>query len=529
MADAIGLYLGARSLHLVHLTGQARRPKIVRIGHLALETPLTADPQSFQGVTPLLQRLLQDCRLSGPAAQVGITSEAGIVRYFQMPKLPPRDQPTAIRFEAKKYLPFKLEELLSDFQVVIAKQDPNVMRVMFYAVKKELVAQYLQVLQEAGITPRSIETSLSSLTRALRRTRQLEPGKTAALVFVDHDAASIAIVRDELVYLARNVTMLPAGAGGEAGAGEGAPPPATTAEGPASTLYTALLSEASVSVDYYRRRFASEPAVTKVLVSGEGLPASWLTELAGALELPVEPVEVGRGLPNGDQLTGNVAVAFGLALRGLESGSVPVNLLPAELRPKAKSLLPVVGLEAGAMVLLLILLYHVKSQPLQTLAAQVAALRQQPAAAALGLSSADLTVDRLQQLQRQRAAELRFLKSFVDAKVPLAEILQLLAEVTPPEIWLRHATYTNNLIAPEGGAVKGEQGLLIEGAAYHQEAPKGLEVVNQFVDTVNGRKLLSHLFGTFTLTTAQRNTLRQVDITSFELSSENKSGRERTP
>jgi len=526
VADAIGLYAGARSLHLVQLSGQARRPKIVRIGQLALEVPLTADPQSFHGVTPILQRLLQDCQLSGPAAQIGITSEAGIVRYFQMPKLPPHDRPTAIRFEAKKYLPFKLEELLSDFQVVIAKQDPNVMRVMFYAAKKDLIGQYLQTLREAGVTPRSIETSLSSLTRALRRTRQLEPGKTAALVFIDHDMASIAIVRDELVYLARNVTMLPAEVGG-GGVAESGAPAAATAESPAATLYTALLNEASVSVDYYRRRFASEPAVTKVLVSGQGIPAPWLTELAGALELPVEPVEVGRGLPNGDQLTGNVAVAFGLALRGLESGSVPINLLPAELKPKAKNILPVVGLEAGAMVMLLILLYHVKSQPLHTLTAQVEALRQQPAAAALGLSSADLTVDRLQQLQRQRTAELRFLKSFVDAKVPLAEILQALAEVTPMEIWLHHTTYTNNLIAPEGGAVKSEPGLLINGAAYHKEAPKGVEVVNQFVDAVNGRKPLSHLFGTFTLTTAQRNTLHQVDITSFELSSESKSSRER--
>jgi len=526
VADAIGLYVGARALYLVQLSGPARRPKIVRIGQVALETPLTADPQSFHGFAQLLRRLLQDNQLSAPAAQIGITSEAGIVRYFQMPKLPPRDQPTAIRFEAKKYLPFKLEELLSDFQVVIAKQDPNVMRVMFYAAKKDLVAQYLQVLKEAGITPRSIETSLSSLTRALRRTRQLEPGKTAALVFVDHDAASIAIVRDELVYLARNVTMLPAGAGGEEGAGA---TPTTTAEGSAATLYAALLNEASVSVDYYRRRFASEPAVTKVLVSGEGIPASWLTELAGALELPVEPVEVGRGLLNGDQLTGNVAVAFGLALRGLESGAVPINLLPAELKPKAKSILPLVGLEAGAMALLLILLYHVKSQPLQTLTAQVEALRQQPAAAALGLSSGDLTVDHLQQLQRQRAAELRFLKSFMEANVPLAEILQALAEVTPPEIWLRHMIYTNTLTALQGSPVKGEQALRIEGAAYHQEAGKGLEVVNQFVDAVNSRKALSRVFGTFTLTTAQRNTLRQVDITSFELSSEGKSNRERTP
>jgi len=535
VAEAVGLSLNAQAADLVQIRGNVRNPRVVKIGHVELEAP--AAPAHGGGTTALgpaapgaggethpwiqpLRHLVQSCHLTTPEAHIGMASETAIIRYFQMPKLPPRDRPTAIRFEAKKYLPFKLDELMADFQVAILKADPEVMRVMFYTAKKDVVSQYLQALTGAGIRPVSMEPSLSSLTRALRRNHQLEPGKVATLLCIGRDAASIAIVRDEIVYLARNVTVPAAPAPGQASGVSGTRQARQEPAGQA-TMHEALLSETVVSLDYYRRRFTGEPAVTKVFVSGESVPSPWLSELAGALELPVEAAEVGRGLPNGQRLIGNVAVAFGLALRGLGSGRGAVSLLPAELGPKPRGILRVVGLEVGATVALLALLHHVKAQPMRTLASQIAAVQQQGSATALGRSSSEMTVDQLQQRLAAVEGEMRFLRSVVDANLSLATVLGQLATITPPEIWLRHVTYEDAVTMRTAvDAISSSKRLAVSGSAYHPDKSAELEAINRYVAAASDDSTIQPTFGAFDLTTVQRGAVQSIEVTDFQVSSQ---------
>src|SRR3990167_8517190 len=170
MADCIGLYVGARSLDLVQVGGTFRAPHLITAEHLDLDQPLTDNPEAIAALVEPLQRLLRQAHLAAPDAQIGISADTAIIRYFQMPTVPPQDRVSAARFEAKKYHPFKLQELNADAHLVILPNDPSVMRVMFYAAKKEMIAAYVRTLQLAGVTPHSIETNLSSLMRAVRRT-----------------------------------------------------------------------------------------------------------------------------------------------------------------------------------------------------------------------------------------------------------------------------------------------------------------------------------------------------------------------
>lgn len=519
MAEAVGLYLGTQSLHLVQLSGSFARPRLITVAHADFEPSLTATPEAAQALSQPLRTLLAKVSRPTPGVSVGLSSEAAIVRYFQMPKLPLRDRPLAIRFEAKKYLPFKLEDLVSDFHVVILKSDPTIMRVMFYAVKQDVVAHDLQLLTAVGVRPLSLETSLSSLTRVLRRNRQLESGKTIALLYLNHEMASIAILRDELVYLARNVTVMP-----PASAEEGLPLPgsAEAPEGPGAkplSLREALLNETIVSIDYYRRRFTGEPAVTKVIVSGDTVPAQWVSELSQTVELPVQTMTAGHGLPGGEALTGNDAVAFGLALRGLEPRREAINLLPPQLIPKPPGILRRIGVEVGTAAVLLGLLYAVKAHPVRQLTAQLATL--QPIVAAAPLTPDEMTVPALQQRLAATKGEIGFLESFRDTAIPPA-VLSKLAAAVPETIWFRQVIYDDLANLPKGLTVpKNPRHLTIVGSAFHPEKLQGLKIVNEFAMALNTESALTQPFGRLELVNVQRTPLNEaVEVTDFRITSE---------
>jgi len=505
MAEGIGIYLGTRSIDLVHVAGTFRAPRLVAAAHIPLDQPLTDDPAAITALAEPLQRLARQEHSPIADAHIGIPADTALIRYFQMPTVPPQDRVNAARFEAKKYHPFKLQELNADAHIVILHNDPTVMRVMFYAVKKDLVTQYLHTLQVADIQPRSIETSLTSLMRATRRTHQLPAQQAAVLISVDHDTANVAIVQQDLVYLARNVTLLP---GAMEGAAAGPDGPVARKSG---DVYDALVNDTVVSVDYYRRRFPNEPPVTKVFVNGESVSDAWLQELSAAVELPVERLDAGRDLTSPQRLMGNAAVALGLALRGLEPGRHGVNLLPQELQPKPREFLKTLALEAAVAGIMLLAIYQFNVQPLHRLEGQVAALQHPSVPNTLGLSAQELTPDRLQQRYQDLTSESSLVRSATMDEAPVSIVLSRLAALTPDSVWLRRFTYHG------ADTPRDRQDLTIDGSAYHPNTATTLEAINTYAAALNREELLRRLFGGISLTAVQRSAGHARDVTDFHL------------
>lgn len=501
MPDGIGIYLGAQSIDLVQIAGTFRAPRIVATQRVDLDQPLTEEPERIATLTPALQRLLRQNRLTAPEAHIGFSADTAIIRYFQMPTVPPQDRANAARFEAKKYHPFKLQDLNADAQIVMSKTDPATMRVMFYAAKKEFVAECLRALERADIQARSLETNLTGLMRVVRRTRQLPPQQAAVLITIDRDTATLAVIQHDLVYLARNVSAAPA-----AGSGTSVPPEAAR---PAA-WHEALVNDTAVSADYYRRRFPNEPPITKVFVNGRDVPAAWLRELSAAVELPVEPLEAGRGLVSGPSLTGNAATAFGVALRALEPGQHAVNLMPQELRPTSQGWLRLVALESVAAAAILGVLYQLNAQPVRRLTGQLAALQPPEIIRTLGLSQTDLTPERLQQRNAELAAEAALVRDAAAATVPAANLFEVLANAAPDTLWLRRLAYRHPSAAHD------LRDLTLEGSAYHEQSSAAMDAVNIYASALNRDEAFHRLFGTLSVTSVQRNP-QAANVTDFRM------------
>ena len=276
MAGTLAIYIGTDNIDVISLTGSFSRPQLssfarvklpeksawreqVRVEGAASElapspsgSSLPPDGSEQEFINHSVQSMLSKLGISPSAPIYGaIASESVVIRCFQMPAIPAHERKMAIAFEAKKYLPFKLEELVTDYQVVIRRSDPTLMRVMFFGVKKSSVAIYGSLFQNCKLLPYCLEPAPISLMRLVRQNGQLPAGQVVALLSTEHDAATISIARDDLLYLSRNVTILPTSE--------------NTDEAPPELL-EALLNETRVSIDYYRRRFLGEPAVGKIIV-----------------------------------------------------------------------------------------------------------------------------------------------------------------------------------------------------------------------------------------------------------------------
>lgn len=521
---SVGLYIGADVVEAVILSGSFHSPRIAGWGRSpiplgpwrsqfqAKESESSAEPSkepppplaSAEDAERIITTLLKKVNLPTSRVYVAAAPEGVIIRYFQMPMIPIRERRTAISYEAKKYLPFKVEDLITDFHVVTHRSDPALMRVMFFGIKKSTSMTYQLLLKSAGLTPLCLEPPALSLMRLLRQSGQSFTAQAHAILSLECSSATINIARDDLLYLSRNV---------------GIPASSESLPGPSPELMEALIHETRVSIDYYRRRFLGEPGIQKVILFSKEATQTQVDEFSSALELPVELGDPFKRVSAAKEVPASLAVAAGLALRGLEKKTGQANLLPLEARREPGEFLRPLAIPSTAAFALLCLASAASWLNLNTHRQKVASIRQQqvfPAGVTPGMDLAALSHYRLEK-QRQ----LRFLKELSGVPGKQAHLLSEMTALLPPEAWLEQISLTDTLQPTDSavGETKRLRVISLDGNAYANNRDQELKSVNQILASLKTSALFASRFTELGLNSVERTPFyEELEVTKFNLS-----------
>ncbi len=217
-----------------------------------------------------------------------------------------------VDFEARRYIPFKLEDLVYSYHATtVVEKKIRRIRILFIAIRKEILERYCSVLEQAGLRATFIEPASISLLRALTFKKQIQRQQRIAIIQTNQREGTITIVDQGIPQFVRDfqlVTSLPA-----------APDP------DGASINTRLLNEIRISLDYYRR-LHSMGEIDKLLF----IFANDMHDLAEALgkSLGVATVSLAtRSLLNLDEeVNPGVLNAFGVGLRHAVSLPVTINL-----------------------------------------------------------------------------------------------------------------------------------------------------------------------------------------------------------
>lgn len=520
MTTSLGIHLGTENLDAVLLGGSFTHPDLISFANMKLpaqsnwrnllrvesppanqEEPTSATPTQgdYEAVAAVIRSCLVKMGARSSRAYISVSPESVVVRYFQMPAIPTHERKTAIAFEAKKYLPFKPEELITDYQAIIRRTDPSLMRIMFFGIKRSALSCFNTLFKMASLTPIAIEPASISLVRLVRQNGQLPGGQVAAVLNIERDNATISIAREELLYLSRNVSIFPT---------------QQAAEGPSPELLEALVTETRVSVDYYRRRFLGEPAVGKVIVFGRVMDPARREDLSRALELPVEVGNPFKRISGSKSPPEGLWTAAGLALRGLERKTGEINLLPPEQRISTQNLLkPAVG-EALLALLILGAWYACSLLDLSFLERKTSpTLISKAYPTGIDLNSSFETI---RDFQSTITHEIQLLRNLTGRQVLSSQLLDRLAALMPEEIWLQRL-FLNDFLEPREDLPERHRLLRLHGAAFAGNRDQELERINTLLAKLREDPLFKTAFGAFSLDSVQRGTRLSEETTDFTL------------
>ncbi len=193
----IGLDIGAGSIKLIQLDLTPRVPALAAIGTIA--TPIDAmqghfvkDPERLaQALKELLSATSVTCRnvaLAVPASSV-------FVKAVKIAAVPLRDLPAQVRLEAAQFIPYDMNSIALDFHVV-GKGDGDLLDVLVVAIKREVLAGYLQAVELAGLVPSVVDVDAFALQNCFEYSEAAQLSATTALIDVGARFSVVNVVRE---------------------------------------------------------------------------------------------------------------------------------------------------------------------------------------------------------------------------------------------------------------------------------------------------------------------------------------------
>jgi type IV pilus assembly protein PilM len=208
----LGLDITTSSVKLIELSmagGQYRVESYAAepTPHNAINEKAIVDAEA---VGDAIRRAVKRSGAKSSEAAIAISGDAAITKVIQMPRtLSETELEGQVELQADQYIPFPMEEVSYDFQVVgPSAKDPDMLEVLLVATRTENVEQRQAAVQAAGLTAKIVDVEAFALENACKLlTHQMPDGgidRTIAVIDFGASSTTFSVLKDLKVIYTRD-------------------------------------------------------------------------------------------------------------------------------------------------------------------------------------------------------------------------------------------------------------------------------------------------------------------------------------
>lgn len=205
----IGLDIGSRTIKLGELliTKKGRSLKTFGMIDLPQNAIVEGRVKEPTVVADVIKGLVADLNVSEQNVATSVAGYSVIIKRITVGKMSEEQLLENIHHEAEQYIPFDLDDVNIDFHVIGEnKLNPNQMNVMLVAAKKEIVNEYVDLLEMAELNPVVIDIDVFALEKVFED-NYLDSEGTVALIDIGANKMNLNIVKGYLSNFTRDVNI----------------------------------------------------------------------------------------------------------------------------------------------------------------------------------------------------------------------------------------------------------------------------------------------------------------------------------
>jgi len=505
--SALGIYFGTNSIGLAEVNNK----KLVNSVTIPQASVFAGDFEEKVPIDLKIIALIKDAlrtnHINVEHGSICISGQDLIIRTFEIPRLPSNELQSAINFEAKKYIPFKLEDLVYNFQVESDNRN-KLNTILFVGIKKEVLEKYVSISKQLNLKINAIEYSAFSLLRFLKLSGVRDSGVIAALCFdlSNEDEINFMVSENGFPFFSRDIIL-------NSGLGE----LEASSSNDMVKKCDKLKSEIRVSQDYYRRKFPDKRIKTLYVLSGQEMRED-LKNFFSSSGIPAKFIDTSKVLGKGINYSSILAKSFGTVLVKDLPLKVKINLFSTRQKAAdvAKGKEDVFSFLEGVKVDFKILFLGIlicaatfgygiyRMQPVREELNSIRANRPKVSSASENEDSATLAA-RDKNLKKK----LGNLDSLIKNQLYATYFLDIIPRALPEGIWLTKFTSTRK--------EDGRPEVVIEGEAYLGDSDKEFEAVSTFLSNLKSNQFFSNNFKEITITSVDRKPVMDKSVAFFSI------------
>jgi len=509
--NQIGVYVGTELLSFV----EAQKGKLLYsedVPHFQVPAEGAEASENIQ-LTASLQKILRNRQIANPRVDLSLPAKDVIFRTFVVPNMTTSEIQNAVNFEARKYIPFKIEDLVYTFRAVpFTENQIKKNRILFLAILKETLAKYSQIFEQANGKVISAEPASMNLFRLLIWKKKIQPDEKIAIIQINNDEGAITIIEKQMPQFIRDFHLFSTNK--------------KETETSLEEIITRIRNEVRVSRDFYKRQFSSlteDHGIQQIFVFSD----KHNEEIANAIESEAEVKTSIFDISQVDQgaqsklMSHPTLTALGASLRSAVQLPSELDLITAQTTTTAAGMaFEDIGSRpanyyltakiAGACALALGIVFWISYSQKLPLLSKLDKLH------ATEKEYQDFSAQTL----RQKTIQLKLTNkqnSAIRFRSNMASLLSLLPTLLPQGVWLDifNIDYKDSLNGDGGLETKIHVGA--KGYSYAEDLSKQINLVENFVKNLKNNEYLKQRIVNFKLNTVNKGDLQGFPVTLFQV------------
>ena len=206
---SLGLDIGSSMVKVAQLK---ETKKGFSLQHFAM-APLPPDTvvdgalMNPSAIVDTIKGLVQGNRIKNKEVAISISGHSVIIKKVSLPQMTEEELQESIQWEAEQYIPFDINDVNIDVQVLNPHTEGGQMDVLLVAAKTEMVNDHAQVVRDAGLAPVVVDVDAFCLQNMFEMAYGFVPGETVALINLGASLININVVTGGMTAFTRDISL----------------------------------------------------------------------------------------------------------------------------------------------------------------------------------------------------------------------------------------------------------------------------------------------------------------------------------
>ncbi|HVK89396.1 MAG TPA: type IV pilus assembly protein PilM [Kofleriaceae bacterium] len=207
--QCIGLDIGSSSVKVVQLRKKGSGWALQAFGMQPLlpQTIVDGTIMDQTAVADAIRQLWSRLKLKAKDVAIAIAGHSVIIKKIAVPQQSAEQLANNIRVEAEHHIPFGKDDVELDYHVTNPANTSGQTELLLVAAKKEVVADYVQCVRDAGLSPHVVDVAAFASQNGFEVNYPLDPRETVVLINIGAAISNINIVRSGVSLFTRDVTI----------------------------------------------------------------------------------------------------------------------------------------------------------------------------------------------------------------------------------------------------------------------------------------------------------------------------------